>query len=272
MRIASPSPLQSNGVIDARPNPRYATHLRPIFTEAIAEQQEKAHRQAAMDAEAKEMAQKAKQIVTVYGWSADGEAPRIKKTHDYVWPYLPLSPAILSAVGLSGVGESGDLLMFDEVDLVDWVAVDIGHVIDFSEGQRPVLLKCRSVDNCAGLDKIFAGASKYTTPHLYRHLPRERAYVREHPVQLTPGQSPCPSKMSSPSLVFNTCLPSPFSPSPSIITLPATATTSAIPVDEDSPLPSLSEALETAYDTPNHTCSESKLVQSARVRGGCDRA
>jgi hypothetical protein len=31
-----PTPVQSNEAVDARPDPRYASHLRPIFTQQIA--------------------------------------------------------------------------------------------------------------------------------------------------------------------------------------------------------------------------------------------
>jgi hypothetical protein len=70
-----PTPVQSNEAVDARPDPRYASHLCPIFAQQIAEQQEKSRQQSLLEAERKEKTQKAKQRVTVYSWMARPTIP-----------------------------------------------------------------------------------------------------------------------------------------------------------------------------------------------------
>lgn len=183
-----PTPVQFNEVVDARPDPRYASHLRPIFTQQIAEQQEKSRQQSLLEAEWKENTQKAKQRVTVYSWMADNTPPSVKITQDFIWPHLSFSSTFLTSIGLSEAGATGELFMYDEGGVFDWVSVDVGHVVEVQEGQRIFLKDC-SARKCMDFDKIL-GASQYATPHLHRHLARERAYVRDIHKSQSPLSTP----------------------------------------------------------------------------------
>jgi hypothetical protein len=123
----SSNPFQANEVIDACPNPRYTTHLRPVFTEVIAEQQEKARQQDRLKAECKANAQKVKQNIMLYSWTSDNTPPKVWVTQAFTWPFLSLLLALLSTIGLQDAGERGELCFYDEVDALNWVEVDVGH-------------------------------------------------------------------------------------------------------------------------------------------------
>ncbi|KAF8894186.1 hypothetical protein CPB84DRAFT_1837276 [Gymnopilus junonius] len=64
-------------VVDARPDPRLASHLRPIFTEALAQQHEFREQQRKLDSERQAHAKKAKERVAVYAWTSDDAPHRI---------------------------------------------------------------------------------------------------------------------------------------------------------------------------------------------------
>lgn len=53
----------------------------------------------------------------------------------FTWPYFIISSVLLSTLGLLEAGERGDLRLYDEMDFMDWVAVDIGHIVEVQEGQ-----------------------------------------------------------------------------------------------------------------------------------------
>ncbi|KIJ92432.1 hypothetical protein K443DRAFT_13606 [Laccaria amethystina LaAM-08-1] len=222
---SSSNPFQANEVIDARPNPRYATHLRPVFTEVIAEQQEKARQRDRLEAERKANAQKVKQNITLYSWTSDNTPPKVRVTQAFTWPFLSLSLALLSTIGLQDAGERGELCFYDEVDALDWVEVDVGHVVEVQEGQR-ILLKNRNIQCCEDLHKFLEAHSRYTTPHLYSNLSQERASVREMFKQpslfTTPTRNPV---LSSSTISTPTPIPSMPTPIPSTPTsLPSTPT------------------------------------------------
>ena len=58
-------------IVDARPNPRFASHLYPIFTEALAKQHELREQQRKIDSELQAHAKKTKENVSVYAWTND---------------------------------------------------------------------------------------------------------------------------------------------------------------------------------------------------------
>lgn len=193
---SSSNPFQANQVLDARPNPRYATHLRPVFTEVIAEQQEKARQRDLLEAERKANAQKVKQNITLYSWTFNNTPPKVRVTQAFTWPFLSLSSTLLSTIGLQDAGERGELCLYDEVDALDWVEVDVGHVVEVQEGQR-ILLKDRNIQYCEDLHKFLEARSRYTTPHLYSNLSQERASVREMFKQPSLFTTPTQSRVSS---------------------------------------------------------------------------
>lgn len=167
----SPSPQ----IIDARADPRFATHLCPIFTQAITDQQEKLRQQTTLDAELKEKAQKAKQRITLYLWTTEDAPPTIKIIQDFTWPYLTITSSLLASVGLLQASEGGNLRIYDEDGIQDWVAIDVGYVTEVHEGQR-VFLKDASLRKCVDFHKSLDSRPPTSTPHLHRHLAREQGY------------------------------------------------------------------------------------------------
>ncbi|KAF8952645.1 hypothetical protein BDZ97DRAFT_1681014 [Flammula alnicola] len=179
--------------VDARPDPRFSTHLRPIFTSLVAEQQELAHQQRKTDAERQENAHKVKKRIALYVWSSEDTPHTVHVvqhgSHGFAWPYLAISSTLLAAVGLSEASERGDLRMYEETDITDWVAVDVGYVVEVQEGQR-IFLKDRSLRKCMDFQKCLDTPHRNSTPHLHYNLPRERAYVREMLKTVSPISSP----------------------------------------------------------------------------------
>ena len=70
----------------------------------------------------------------------------------FIWPYFSLSPALLSTLGLAEASMLGHLWLYNETDFMDWVAVDVGHMIEVQQGQR-ILLKDQSIRKCIGFQK-----------------------------------------------------------------------------------------------------------------------
>ena len=211
--IASQAPFLE--AIDVRPDPRFATHLRPVFTEVIAMQQEKLLQQTKLDAERKEKAQKARQRIIIYPWTDENTPPIIKFFQDFSWPYLVINSDLLSTVGLLEASEQGRLRIYDEKEIHDWVAVNAGYVMEVQEGQR-LFLKDASLLKCADFIKLLETRPQGPASHLHYHLPHQRSYVREMHKRHSPF--PCLSE-SPPLLTFNSSQPTP-SPPPATSPLP----------------------------------------------------
>jgi len=53
-----------------------------------------------------------------------------------IWLHLAIFHhffCFISMLGLLEANEQGDLWLYDEMDFMDWVAVDIGHIIEVQE-------------------------------------------------------------------------------------------------------------------------------------------
>ncbi|KAF8802795.1 hypothetical protein BYT27DRAFT_7215152 [Phlegmacium glaucopus] len=156
----------SSQPLDARPDPRFASHLLPIYVESLAREQTLELSKSKLDAERITSAKQAAQ----------------KK--GFTWPFVKLSLAILSLIGLQQSAELGALQIYDETDEY-WLTIDVDHIIEVREGQH-VFLRDRSVINCHGFDELFKQVSH---PHLRNNLPQERAYVRNAWKALNLGSS-----------------------------------------------------------------------------------
>jgi len=168
--VASQAP--SLEAIDARADPRFATHLRPVFTEVIAAQQEKLLQQTMLEAERKEKAQKARQRIIIYPWTTENTPPIIKFFQDFLWPYLVINSDLLAMVGLLEASEQGRLRVYDEKEVHDWVAVNAGYVMEVQEGQR-LFLKDASLSKCADFLKLLETRPQGSASHLHYHLPHQ---------------------------------------------------------------------------------------------------
>ena len=212
----------SNQPLDARPDPRFASHLRPIYVDSLAREQALELAKSKLDAERIASAKQAAQKVTVHAWVPNATEPESRHIQKgFIWPFFKLSMEILTLLELQHTVESGSLQVYDEVDGY-WVTIDIDHVMEVSEGQC-VFLRDRSVKVCQGFDDLFKPISY---PHLRNNLSQERAYVRNawkglslSPQKRKATSPPSPPSFSSP--VKHEFRPSPFrdiSPSP----IPAT--------------------------------------------------
>lgn len=181
---SSQSPLSE--VVDARPDPRFASHLHPIFTQTLAQQHELREQKQKLDSESQAHAKKTKESIAVYTWTRD-DTPHVVHVvqSGFTWPYFIILSTLLSTLGLLEAGERGDLRLYDEMDFMDWVAVDIGHIVEVQEGQR-LFLKDQSLQKCIDFQKCLNTPSRSSKPHLRFNLPHERAYVRE---MLNAGQA-----------------------------------------------------------------------------------
>jgi len=181
-------------VIDARANPCFATHLHPIFTQAITDQQEKLWQQTTLDAELKEKALKVKQHITVYPWTTEDTSPTIKIFQDFTWPYLMITLTLLANVGLLEASKLGNLRIYNEDEIQDWVAIDVGYVMEVREGQC-LFLKDTSLCKCIDFHKLLNLCPQPSTPHLHHHLSHECAYIHDmhikqclnHPLPKSPS-------------------------------------------------------------------------------------
>ena len=86
--------------------------------------------------------------------------------------------SLLGGVGLLQASELGNLRIYDEGGIQDWVAIDVGYVMEVHEGQH-IFLKDASLHKCVDFHKSLDSLPQTSTPHLHRHLARERAYVCE---------------------------------------------------------------------------------------------
>ena len=167
---------RSMEILDARPNPRFASHLHPIYTKQLAYEYELRERQRSDDADRIASSKRAKEEVTVFSWSSNNDQPSMRVFQTgFTWPYFVLTTAILSSIGLSGACERQDLQIYEE-EFDTWVSVDQGHTIEAREGQR-IFAKDRLVNDCPGLKKHLKAPARVA--HLCYGLASERSFVRE---------------------------------------------------------------------------------------------
>ncbi|EDR15933.1 uncharacterized protein LACBIDRAFT_321019 [Laccaria bicolor S238N-H82] len=153
---------------------RFASHLLPIYVESLAREQALELSKSKLDAERITSAKQAVQKVTVHAWRPDNAEPEsCQLQKGFTWPFLKLSSATLSLVGLQASVESRTLQMYDESEGY-WLTVGVDHIIEVHEVSRP---------------------------HLRNNLPQERAYVRNAWRSLIPADgslSPQKRKAASP--------------------------------------------------------------------------
>ena len=104
----------SSQPLDARPDPRFASHLLPIYVESLAREQALELSKSKLDAERIASAKQAVQKVTVHAWMPDNAEPEsCQLQKGFTWPFLKLLSAALSLVGLQASVESGTLQMYE---------------------------------------------------------------------------------------------------------------------------------------------------------------
>ncbi|KAF8968976.1 hypothetical protein BDZ97DRAFT_301254 [Flammula alnicola] len=162
--------------LDARPNPRFNSHMPAIFTDQWKREQEMEVDRKRTESEKKVHAAQVKHTVTVYAWSEDSKPAAIQDFQEgpFTWPYFPLSSSVLSALSLAGLETRVQLY---RKALSTWVTISAGHVIELQEGAR-VFLKASHVIDYLDFDKLLNPEST-SAPHLRYNLAGERQELRE---------------------------------------------------------------------------------------------
>jgi hypothetical protein len=274
-------------IVDARPDPCFASHLHPIFTEALAKQHELREQQRKLDSQLQAHAKNTKERVSVYAWTSDDTPAVIHIVQSgFVWPYFSLSSALLSSLGLAEASANGHLRLYDETDFMDWVAIEVGHMVEVQEGQH-IFLKDQSIHKCIGFQQHL-DAIRSSKPHLRFNLPGERAYVREmlkvessissrqqtpsplSPLLLPPMRS---SQMSPTDMPPTLPLPTPSLPTMSVPTpsLPlSTQPVGAGPVNNPQPL-STSDDEERRWPADYHVVDIARCLRAYSGRTSLKR-
>ncbi|EDR07907.1 uncharacterized protein LACBIDRAFT_327688 [Laccaria bicolor S238N-H82] len=174
--VPSASPSIDPETLDAWPNPRFNSHMPPIFTAQWKREQEMEVERKRMESERKIHAVQVKHSVTVYAWAEDSKPPAIQDFQEglFTWPYFPLSPSVLSALSLAGPDIHVQLY---RKALGTWVTISPGHIIKLQEHTR-VFLKASHVIDYADFDKLLNPEST-SAPHLRYNLKGERDELRE---------------------------------------------------------------------------------------------
>lgn len=163
-------------VLDALPNPRFRSHMPPIFTSQWKKEQELVEEKRRVECERKLCAAQVKHTVIVYAWTEDSKPATVEEFQEgplaFTWPYFPLSASVLSALSLAG---SATRVQLYRQALGTWVNVNVGHVIELKEGAR-VFLKPSHVVDYPDFDGLLKPES---TPHLRYKLTEERRELRD---------------------------------------------------------------------------------------------
>ena len=144
------------------------------------------------------MAQKTKQRIAIYLWTSENTPPIVNFFQDFPWPYLTITSDLLATIGLLEASEQGNLRIYDDKEILDWVAIHAGYVMEVHEGQC-LFLKDASLRKCLDFQKLLDAHSQGSTPRLHNHLAHKRAYIREmhktmsHPSSPQESLSPLPS-------------------------------------------------------------------------------
>ncbi|KAF8204613.1 hypothetical protein BJ912DRAFT_938851 [Pholiota molesta] len=163
--------------LDARPNPRFRSHMPPIFTEQWQREQELLEEQQRTESQQKVHAALVKNTVTVYAWLENSMPPMIQDFQgsiSFTWPYFPLSLSILSTVLLTGPDKCVQLY---RKSLGTWVNICPGHIVDIGDDPR-LFLKASHVTNYVDFDQLLKPNST-SHPHLRHNLVEERRELRQ---------------------------------------------------------------------------------------------
>lgn len=194
--IASGSRPEPPASMNPLPNPRYASQIRPIFTEELAQKQELLRARQIQDAERLEAANRAKHEVTICAWLSDNEEPQSCIFQgDFIWPNFVLKASVLSDVGLVLGLDKPWFKVYNHARKL-WERVRLNHVISV-QGRPEILLKALDVDVCQDFSK-FTTPPSTAAPHIRNDLKRERESVkqkgRKRFLEADAGSAPAPSR------------------------------------------------------------------------------
>ncbi|KIK32869.1 hypothetical protein CY34DRAFT_100630, partial [Suillus luteus UH-Slu-Lm8-n1] len=172
--VAGPSKPQR--IAGNAEDPRYAIHLKPIFTEAYAEEEANDLRQRRLEKEQHEAAERAKHQVTLYVWTANGVEPDVHKLQQgFKFPNFFLTAAILQKLGLlTDKGDAPLTLWRYNHERGLWTSFDVGHMIKLHNNNSTVFLKDLHVTHCVDLERHLQQSRSSPVPNLFTNLADER--------------------------------------------------------------------------------------------------
>ncbi len=176
-----PSSSQS---LDAQPNPRYVSHMPPIFTEQWRREQELQELKRQQEATRVRYATQAKQAVIIYAWAQNNEPAHVEEVQGLSWPYFPLTALILARLELSS--SIGVQLYRHSINT--WVNVSEGHIVDLQTHGCRIFLKLRIVTEYPDFDGHLHADSGNSPPNIRRKLKDERRELRERERMIKKGK------------------------------------------------------------------------------------
>lgn len=161
--------------MDAGPNPRYVSHMQPIFTEQWKREQEIRAKQHEVNSSRLENINKAKHTVVVFAWVQDDSEPVIVEYQDgFTWPHFLVSRPIIDDLGFEN--HTTSLKLF-RPSFGRWSRIQENHVVSVDSNNH-VFLKGTDVTRCLEFDEHLKQSTQQHVLPFHRNLPAERAAVR----------------------------------------------------------------------------------------------
>ncbi|KAG2038580.1 hypothetical protein BDR03DRAFT_981529 [Suillus americanus] len=161
-------------------DPRYAIHLKPIFTEAYAEEEANDLHERKLEKEQHEAAECAKHQVMLYVWTANGVEPDIHKLQQgFKFPNFFLTAEILHKLGLlTHEGDASLTLQHYNHKRRLWTSFDVGHMVKLHDNNLTIFLKDLLVTHCIDLERHLQQSRLSPVPNLFTNLADERKAVK----------------------------------------------------------------------------------------------
>jgi hypothetical protein len=177
------------------PDPRFAPHMRPIFTSQSSREQEMRESVRATDEQRLDGVKKVKHTVTVCAWLSvrlhspffyrpfifspkenDGPEESVQQG-GFVWPKFCLSPSVLTDAGFHNTNENTWYQIYNR-SRRSWQRVKVNHFLSVDTSTE-ILIKAIDVKICPRLEEYITTSMKAAdTPHFRTNLSGERASVK----------------------------------------------------------------------------------------------
>ncbi|EDR00179.1 uncharacterized protein LACBIDRAFT_334423 [Laccaria bicolor S238N-H82] len=205
-RILAKPPSSMNPL----PNPRFASQMRPIFTDQSKREQELRENTRVVEEQRLAAIKKVKHTVTVCTWLSDDDGPE-EFIHQggFVWPNFCISTSLLAAAGFQTSNEDAWYHLYNR-SRCSWQRFKANHVIAV-DMTTEVLIKDVNVKTCHRLSDYLADSRINSTPKNFQtNLRAERVSIKvkldrqfmelnpSTPHSSTPSQSKRPRKVSWP--------------------------------------------------------------------------
>ncbi|KAF8547817.1 hypothetical protein OG21DRAFT_841531 [Imleria badia] len=198
---AAPSSLSSIQAFLPNPtNPRFASHLRPVFIEHVANAQAHAEEKRRRDAEQLQHRRQAAEHVVAFSFPNDGAEPLPVDFQEFDYPYFKLSRVVLVELELASPDEQipCDSIHYFNPDLDCWVKMKVGSTLTIAKPGQRLFFKAVHVKMFPAFDHLYnrANAAFDHNPNLCTMLPQERKHIKHQMVKtnltgVTPVGHPC---------------------------------------------------------------------------------